>query len=82
MTRDTDFCVVTTGSGSIPSGVYAKFANFIVWAEVALKEPSEWINTLVIDGSGLLPSGVQEIRDGYFGKFLFDRAEMRKRTKK
>jgi hypothetical protein len=82
LTRDTDFCVVTTGSGSIPSGMYAKFANFIIWAEVALKEPSEWINTLVIDGPGLPPSGVQEIRDGYFGKFLFDRAEMRKRTKK
>ncbi len=42
----------------------------------------EWINTLVIDGPGLLPSGVQEIRDRYFGEFLLDRAEMRKRTKK
>ena len=82
LTRDADFCVVTTGSGSIPCGVYAKFANFLIWVELAPKEPSEWINTLVIDGPGLLPSGVQEIRDRYFGEFLINRAEMRKRTKK
>ena len=35
----------------------------------------------MIDGCGLIPSGVQEIRDATFGGFPLDRAEMRKRTK-
>jgi hypothetical protein len=79
LTRDNDFSVVT--SDSIPIGVYAKFANFVIWAEVALSKPSQWVNTIVVDGCGLLPSGVQEIRDASFGELLLHRAEMRKRKK-
>jgi hypothetical protein len=81
LTRDMDFCAATIGFGSTPSGVFAKFANFLVWAEVVPKEPSEWINTLVADGPGTLLCGAQEIRDGYFGEFLLDRGERRRRAK-
>ena len=80
MARDADFSVVTKGDR--PSGVFAKFAKLILWAEIKLGNPEEWVNTLVNDGAGVLTSGSQELRDRYFGSFLIERSAMRKASKK
>jgi hypothetical protein len=80
LTRDTDFSVVT--NGSTPCAVYAKFAKFLIWAEVTPVKAFEWVNTLVIDGVGILPSGVQKIFDRGFGDFVISRGEMMKAKKK
>jgi hypothetical protein len=79
MARDADFSVVIKGDA--PSGVFAKFAKLILWAEVQPGNPEEWVNTLVNDGSGVLTSGGQELRDPYFGSFLIERSAIRKATK-
>jgi hypothetical protein len=77
--RDADFSIVVQGEE--PSGVFAKFGRFIIWAEVRAAKPEEWVNTLIIDGTGSLASGDQELRDGYFGSFLIERSNMRKAAK-
>lgn len=75
LTRDTDFSVVT--GESVACAVYAKFARFLVWAEVTPANPSEWVNTVIITGgAGVLPAGVQELQDKGFGSFLIKRGEM------
>jgi hypothetical protein len=71
LARAIDGCVATSKSDC---GVYAKFARFIIWAEITQFDPSNWVNTPVSNGSGVL-TVPQAVRDGHFGDFLLDRAK-------
>jgi hypothetical protein len=78
--RDADFTTVM--SNDVPMGVYAKFANLIIWAEMAAAERRLWVNTVISSTQGILRAGGQELRDPYFGSFLIGRSDMRKAAKK
>jgi SEC-C motif len=75
LSRDADFTVVKRAS--LPIAVFAKFAMFLIWAEVAPADhPEQWVNTLVVDGPGVLCSATQNISDGHFGALIVERAQM------
>jgi hypothetical protein len=65
-------------SDSGKCGVYAKFARFVVFAEISDNfDPTEWINTRIDLCSGtLLKNGPSIIKDRHFGSFLLERAEL------
>jgi hypothetical protein len=54
--------------------VYAKFARFVVWAEITQFDQELWQNTRIVNGTGVL-STPQSIRDGRVGDFILDRAK-------
>lgn len=66
---DATLAMSTTGCA-----VYAKFARFMVWAEITAFDQNMWHNTRIVNGSGVLVLP-QEVRDGRFGNFLIDRAK-------
>jgi SEC-C motif len=82
LARAVDATIVVSQSGRC--GVYAKFARFIVFAELSANfDPTQWVNTRVSIGSGvILRETPQEIKDAYFGSFLRERAETVKRLMK
>src|SRR5206468_930702 len=80
LARYADFTVVTRASQ--PIAVYAKFAKFLIWAEVAPVNRAQWVNTLVVDGPGILCSATQKILDRHFGNLVIDRAEMFRNKRK
>ena len=71
LARALDGCVAKSNTDC---GVYAKFTRFMVWAEITQFDPSNWVNTRITNGSGVL-TVPQAIRDGRFGDFLLDRAK-------
>jgi hypothetical protein len=77
--RDADFSIVTTSA--CPAGVYAKFANLIMWAEVEPADPQLWVNTAISETGGILLAGRQELRDPHIGSFLIGRSNIRKTAK-
>jgi hypothetical protein len=76
LARAVDSTIIVSGSGRC--GVYAKFARFVLFAELSDDfDPAEWINTRVNAQSGvLLKDGPQEIKDAHFGSFLRERAQV------
>ena len=78
--RDADFTVVTTGD--VPSGVFAKFANLVIWAEISPAQAALWVSTQISETSGTLSANGQELRDRDIGSFLIGRSNMRKAAKK
>ena len=80
LARDADFTVVMRTFQ--PIAVYAKFAKFLIWAEVVPVNLAQWVNTLIVDGPGVLCSATQKILDPHFGNLIIDRAEMFRKKRK
>jgi SEC-C motif len=76
LVRTVDSTIVLSGSGRC--GVYAKFARFIVFAELSDDfDPAQWVNTRISIGSGVLLKDMpQVIGDASFGSFLRERARI------
>jgi hypothetical protein len=74
LARAVDATIVVSQSGRC--WVYAKFARFIIFAELSDNfDPVQWVNTRISTGSGMiLKDTPQEIRDAHFGSFLRERA--------
>lgn len=82
LARAVDSTIVVSASGSC--GVYAKFARFMIFAELSDDfDAAQWVNTRIEIGRGALLKGTpQEIRDAYFGSFLRERAQTVQRLMK